>query len=306
MYKVLKSTYIHVRLNIDALLFIRCLMAHTLPKGYIVYNLDFIPDYVFEPFPAEIKPDSRNYLRLYDDTLIESIHDIDLRTDYNEFRLAPGKYFIDRSFTSGGFQTLYLKEPQKHTVSVVNLRESYMKYEFFRMYTNKYLIVFNNLSVIRDNTVTDEKAFYEVGLFGAESHDSIISRGKKHSYEPRDETLSEEQDVSEWSYRVCVFSSRIKEFINDPDVCKHLIWRTEANYLTEPPHAYINYYGKNYEVLRNVLSDKYDFTLKKGGGFITKQYRKLTQDEINKEIDEEWENIKKAERAGRITFVPIL
>ena len=280
-------------------------MAHTLPKGYIVYNFDFIPDYVFEPFPAEIKPDSRNYLRLYDDTLIESIHDIDLRTDYNEFRLSPGKYFIDRSFTSGGFQTLYLKEPQKHAVSVVNIRESCMKYEYFRMHTNKYDIVFKDLSVIRDNKVTDETAFYTVGLFGAEPHDSITVRGKKHSYKPCTETLSEQQDVSEWSYRVCIFSSRMEEIINDPDICKHLIWRTEVNYLTEPPHAYINYFGKNYEVLREVLSDKYGLELKKGGGFVTRQYRKLTQDEINKEIDEEWENIKKAERKGRIKFVPV-
>ena len=98
----------------------------------------------------------------------------------------------------------------------------------------------------------------------------------------------------------------MEEIINDPDVCKHLIWRTEVNYLTEPPHAYINYFGKNYEELREVLSDKYGLELKKGGGIVTRQYRKLTQDEINKEIDEEWENIKKAERAGRITFDPVI
>jgi hypothetical protein len=299
------SSHKRERLNLVLDIVYRARMTHTLPKGYIVYNLDYIPDYVFEPYPPDEKPDGRNFLRLHSDTLIESEYDIDLRTDHNEFQLAPGKYFFDRLFFCG-FQGLYLKEPQKHVVKHVCFKESLMNYFYLRILHQKYPIVLKNLKVISNNTITDDYAFSWVGLFGAESHDSIIARAQKHSYKPVAETESEIQDESKWVYRTCIFDYNVKTISNDPDVYNNLKWRPSGYGLSDPPCVYIEYEDRKYEALRDVLATKYGINLKRKSGFVTRQYRKRTTDELNEEIAGLWDDIKKAEHAGFISFVPVI
>jgi hypothetical protein len=80
--------------------------------------------------------------------------------------------------------------------------------------------------------------------------------------------------------------------------CDALNFTKEHGLLQQSPH-------RKYEALRDVLATKYGINLKRKSGFVTRQYRKRTTDELNEEIAGLWDDIKKAEHAGFISFVPV-